>query len=189
MNVPYQYFCPSCSHTDTVFFADSLHDGNGNAAVCCECGSAVTITLAVRLRKKPSRGRRVPTMVAALLHPCQDAAPAPFAVMVRSNLGVDETISVPSHEEAVAHARGLKILDNHMVCVLHSGKRVVRWDRVNAGGGRAYGHKPPKENRWRRVPIDRPELVGHVRVIWVIYLRNEKEVRAFNATCTVVQPE
>ncbi|MCW3587429.1 type IV pilus biogenesis protein PilI [Burkholderia cenocepacia] len=146
-------------------------------------------SLTVQIRKKLRRGSRVPASVAALFSPCQDAVLAPFAVMVRSNLGVDKTTPMSSHEDAVAQARELKVFDNHMVCVLHHGKRVARWDRVNADGGRAYGRQPPKENRWRRVPIDRPELVGQVREIWTIYLRNAEEVRAFNASCTVVQPE
>lgn len=44
--VPYKYVCPSCSHADTVYFADASRDGDSDSVVCCECGSDVTIALA-----------------------------------------------------------------------------------------------------------------------------------------------
>lgn len=138
-------------------------------------------------------GRRVPVALAVQMTRYATstddprANPATFAVTARSNRGIDVMIPVDSHDAALARARELRVFENHMVCVLHHGKRVARWDRVNAGGGRAYGQKPPKENRWRRVPIDRPELVGGVREIWTIYLRGEDEIRKYNASCRAVE--
>lgn len=99
-----------------------------------------------------------------------DLPNAEFVVTARSMRGLNVVIAADSHEDAVGRANGLRVLENHMVCILEAGQRVARWDRINAGGGRAYGERiPPPENRWRRVAVNRPEFVGGVRVIWTLY--------------------
>ncbi|WP_205182534.1 hypothetical protein [Burkholderia sp. LMG 13014] len=95
-----------------------------------------------------------------------------YAVTARSMLGSNVVVPAASHKEAQARARELCVLGNHMVCILENGKRIARWDRINAGGGRVYGeHTPlPKENRWRRVAVDRGEFIGGIRVMWTRYV-------------------
>ncbi|WP_321906091.1 hypothetical protein [Paraburkholderia tropica] len=69
------------------------------------------------------------------------------------------------------------MLENHMVCILEKGNRVVRWDRINAAGGYVYGeHTPfPKgQNRWRRVAVDRGEFIGGIRDIWTRFVCESK---------------
>lgn len=95
-----------------------------------------------------------------------------YAVTARSMLGLNVVLPADSHKEAQARARELCVRENHMVYILQNGKRVARWDRINAGGGRVYGeHTPrPKENRWRRVAVDRGEFIGGVREIWTHFV-------------------
>lgn len=95
-----------------------------------------------------------------------------YAVTARSMDGVNVVLPADSHKEAKARARELCIRENHMVCILENGKRVTRWDRINAAGGYVYGeHTPhPKENRWRRVAVDRGEFIGGVQEIWTHFV-------------------
>ncbi|CAG9207885.1 hypothetical protein PSP6_270085 [Paraburkholderia tropica] len=96
-----------------------------------------------------------------------------FAVTARSMHGSNVVVPADSYEHAAVRARELRTLDNHMVCILARGKRVARWDRINASGGRVYGEHTPvprDDNRWRRVAVDRGEMIGSIREIWTRFV-------------------
>lgn len=99
---------------------------------------------------------------------------AEFVVTARSMRGLNVAVAADSYKDAASRARELRVIENHMVCILAAGDRIARWDRINAGGGRAYGERTPlPENRWRRVAVDRGEFIGGVRVIWTLYQSGE----------------
>ncbi|CAG9230196.1 hypothetical protein PSP6_540070 [Paraburkholderia tropica] len=97
-----------------------------------------------------------------------DLPDSEYAVTARSMLGVNVVVAADSLKDAQARASELRVLENHMVCILEKRERIARWDRINAAGGYVYGEHTlvPKDNRWRRVAVDRGEFIGGVREIW-----------------------
>lgn len=95
------------------------------------------------------------------LHSPAPAQPAPYLVTVRSIDGLDTEIPADSLDTAHRIAHDHRTACNYMVCIVHDGERILRWDSLRIRRGRHERSTGAFNGvSWRRVRVIREELIG-----------------------------